>query len=88
MTIPGTPKDGQPQRPANKAKVDAFSRALDSPSHAPRLLSVKDAAVYLGVSPWTIRSLGWSREIPEVKIGRRVLYDREDLDRYIDRVKR
>ena len=88
MTIPVTPKDGHPQRPTNKAKADGLSRPLDSPTNAPRLLGVKEAAAYLSVSPWTMRSLGWNGEVPEVKIGRRTLFDREDLDGFIQRSKR
>jgi len=53
-----------------------------------RLYNVKEAASYLRLSPWTVRSLGWNGEIPEVKIGRRVLYDRNDLDEFVDRNKR
>ncbi len=52
-----------------------------------RLYTVKEAASYLRLSPWTVRGLGWNGEIPEVKIGRRVLYDRQDLDRFIESVK-
>ena len=80
--------NGRAQPPVSKAKSSAPPRALDSVSHARRLLSVKEAAVYLGLSPWTIRSLGWNGEIPEVKIGRRVLYDRQDLDAFIEASKR
>jgi len=112
VTIPVTPKDGHPQRSANKAKADGLSRPLDSVSHAQartpgktkakkkkakrqpcivpgvqRLYSVKEAASYLRLSPWTVRSLGWNGEIPQVKIGRRVLYDRQDLDHYIEGAK-
>jgi len=75
------------QLTANKRSADAARRALDSPSHARRLLSVKEAAAYLSVSVWTVRGLGWSGEIPVVKIGRRVLYDREDLDNFIEQSK-
>jgi len=52
-----------------------------------RLLSQQDAARYLGISYWTIRDLVFRREIPPVKIGRRVLVDRVDLDAYLDRSK-
>ncbi len=48
---------------------------------------MKEAASYLRLSPWTVRSLGWKGEIPEVKIRRRKLFDREDLDRFIERSK-
>jgi len=83
-----TGRNDQPQRPANKAKAGMPSRALDSLSHAPRLLSVKDGAMYLGVSVWTMRSLGWTGEVPEVKIGRRTLFDLKDLDQFVERSKR
>ena len=52
-----------------------------------RLLSQQDAASYLGVSYWTIRDLVFRRELPFVKIGRRILVDQIDLDAYIDRSK-
>lgn len=52
-----------------------------------RLLSQADAATYLGISYWTLRDLVFRRELPYVKIGRRVLVDRLDLDAYLDRSK-
>ena len=59
------------------------------PSNAtgPRLLSQQDAAHYLGISYWTVRDLIFRRELPWVKIGRRILVDRMDLDAYLDRSK-
>jgi len=66
-------------------KERAVSGAVDGSTNARRLLSVKEAAEYLGgISVWTVRSLGWSGEICQVRIGRRVLYDRQDLDRFIE----
>jgi excisionase family DNA binding protein len=53
----------------------------------PRLLSQQEAAHYLGISYWTVRDLVFRREIPFIKIGRRVLVDRLDLDAYLDRSK-
>ncbi len=60
----------------------------------PRLLSLEDAARYLGVSPWTVRELEWSGVLPRVRIPlgngkelRKLLFDRADLDRLIDRWK-
>ncbi len=53
----------------------------------PRLLSQQDAASYLGISYWTIRDLVFRRDIPFVRIGRRILVDRVDLDAYLDRSK-
>ena len=53
----------------------------------PRLLSQHEAARYLGISYWTLRDLIFRREIPFVKIGRRILVDRLDLDAYLNRSK-
>ena len=53
----------------------------------PRLVSQQAAATYLGISYWTVRDLVFRREIPFVRIGRRILVDRADLDAYLDRSK-
>ncbi|MDR4469841.1 MAG: helix-turn-helix domain-containing protein [Nitrospira sp.] len=53
----------------------------------PRLFSQREAATYLGISYWTLRDLTFRGEIPHVKIRRRVLVDRVDLDTYLDRMK-
>jgi len=53
-----------------------------------RLLSVEEAAKYLGVQKSTIYSWAWRRKIPSVKMGRRLLFDQEDLDRMIEAGKR
>jgi len=53
-----------------------------------RLLSVEEAAKYLGVQKSTIYAWAWRRKIPSVKIGRRLLFDREDLDQIIESGKR
>ena len=53
-----------------------------------RLISVAEAAKYFGVQKSTIYSWAWRRKIPSVKMGRRLLFDREDLDRLIEAGKR
>lgn len=53
----------------------------------PRLLSQQEGARYLGISYWTLRDLVFRRELPFVKIGRRILVDRKDLESYLDRSK-
>ena len=52
-----------------------------------RLYTVKEAASYLRLNGWTVRGLGWTGQVPEVKIGRCVRYDREDLDKFIEQSK-
>jgi hypothetical protein len=57
----------------------------------PRLLDLKGAAAYLGVSPWTIRDLEASGTLRRVNVPlgmgkdlRKLLFDREDLDQLAD----
>jgi excisionase family DNA binding protein len=52
-----------------------------------RLLDVPAAAVYLGISPWYVRQLQWGKKVPVVRIGSKVLFDRKDLDAYVERAK-
>ena len=49
-----------------------------------RLFSIKEASVYLGVSEYSVRELIWKGNIGQVKIGRRVLIDLQDIDRFIE----
>lgn len=70
-------------------------RSGDAPDRVSgRLLSLDAAADYLGVSYWTVRDLVASGTIPRVRLPvggardlRRVLVDRVDLDRLVERSK-
>jgi excisionase family DNA binding protein len=53
-------------------------------STAGRLLDLEGAAKYLHDSPRHVRSLWERREIAAIRIGRKIRFDPEDLDRYID----
>ena len=46
----------------------------------PALLGEKDAAAFLGIKETKLRELG----LPRRKLGRRRLYDRRDLEAYVD----
>jgi hypothetical protein len=57
---------------------------------SPRLLDLPATSGYLGVSPWTVRDLQVSGVLPRVRVPlpgggelRKLLFDREDLDRLI-----
>jgi hypothetical protein len=55
----------------------------------PRLLDLKQAAQYLGRSPYSLRTLLWRKEIPVVvnkTNGNRqkIWLDRKDLDQFIE----
>lgn len=52
-----------------------------------RLLTSKEAANYLAISPRKLWSLQIGRGIPSLRIGRKVLFDRADLDTWIERQK-
>ncbi len=47
-------------------------------------LTVKEAAAYLRLSPFTLR--GWisQKKIPHIKLSRRVFLRKDDLDKLLD----
>jgi predicted DNA-binding transcriptional regulator AlpA len=53
-----------------------------------RLMDVKDAAQYLGMSENAIRAKGAAYDIPRVRIDGRLRFDRREIDRWIDRAPR
>lgn len=57
----------------------------------PRLLDLEGTAAYLGVSQWTVRDLEAAGSLHRVRIPlanggelRKLLFDREDLDRLVE----
>ena len=64
--------------------------AVAIPQVEPRLFNVSEAARYLGIAVWCLRTLVWEKQIPPLKIGkaRRLLFDKSDLDKFIDAQKR
>jgi excisionase family DNA binding protein len=61
------------------------SKLSQEPSRLyPRLMSVEQAAVYLGRTPEAAQHLASSGKLPTVRADRRVFFDRLDLDRWID----
>lgn len=64
-------------------EVMAERRALPE-GMTPRLLSREEAATYCGVSPHHFEdTIG--KAVSPIQVGRRVLWDREAIDRWIDR---
>ena len=53
-----------------------------------RLLNYDRAAAYLGVSVRTMKQLAADGQVVKVPLCGRVLFDKSDLDTFIDRVKR
>jgi len=61
--------------------------SADSPRVPKRLYSIPEAAQYLGRSAWSVRRLVWSGELPQVRAGRRVHLDINDMDQFIEKNK-
>lgn len=47
------------------------------------LMSVEECATYTRLSKWTIYTFVCKRRIPYIKLGRRTLFDRAEIDRWI-----
>ena len=55
----------------------------------PRLLALKDAAQWLGLTTWAMRERIWAGDIPVVRFpgGRKMFIDTADLEQFIERNK-
>ena len=53
-----------------------------------RLIGVEEAAYYLGIQRSTLYAWAERRKVPSVKMGARLLFDLQDLDRLIEASKR
>ena len=55
----------------------------------PRLLPLKKAADYLGLTVWALRERIWAGQLPVVKFpgGRKMYLDVRDLDGFVERNK-
>jgi predicted DNA-binding transcriptional regulator AlpA len=54
-----------------------------------RMLSLKELAHYIGLAPQTIKNqfYGGRFPIPPTRIGRKLLWDKKTVDRYLDNLK-
>ena len=75
-------------RRGGSRRITGPAKRWAPPADAPRrLLPLPEAAAYLGLSPWTVRELQWKGKLPRVDLGRKLLFDRVDLDDLIERQK-
>lgn len=73
--------------PANRKKPQAT--ASPSPATlAPRMLAAPAAAAYLGIGTFAMRHLHWDGKVRGIFIGRKLLFDLRDLDKYVDQLKK
>lgn len=84
MTGPGI-DTAEDERPGLDAPVPPEPRGRSRRHAAARLLDLKTAEQYSGISAWTLRDLIASGDLPAVRPPRlrRVWIDRADLDRAI-----
>jgi excisionase family DNA binding protein len=77
-----------PTRRGGARRITGPAKHWTPPAAAPRrLFALSEAAAYLGLSPWTVRELQWKGKLPRVDLGRKLLFDRVDLDALIERQK-
>jgi hypothetical protein len=74
--------------------AEALAERLSNSVFDMRYLRVEEAAVYLRVSPALLNKLrskgpgvDSAKKLPFIKIGEAVVYDREDLDRWLEKNK-
>ena len=62
------------------------SETIEKTTNSPRLMPLKNAAEYLGLTVWAMRERIWAGLIPVIRFpgGRKMYVDRSDLDKFID----
>ena len=66
-----------------KSRQARSEQATDAPERK-RMLIAEDAAEYLGLATQTLAKMRWSGDSPPFfKVGRRVLYERDELDAWL-----
>ena len=58
-------------------------RKAERPAQGTTRLSVREAGVFLGVSVYTIRAWIRQRRVPFHRLGRRIVLDQIDLERFL-----
>jgi len=64
-----------------EGKID---KLINQASVTKQGLSVKEAALYLGCSEWSIRELYYQKKLKTYRVGRDVYIPIKELDRYIE----
>jgi len=66
----------------SERRGSGHTRKNDQAEH--RLLTVKDASGWLGLSAFTIYSWAQGRNLPHYKIGKRVMFSKVELQRWLE----
>jgi excisionase family DNA binding protein len=69
---------------SNTKRCRSISR---QPDPERRYLRIAQAADYLNSTTWFVYTLTWNKAIPYTKLGKRLIFDRVDLDNYMQNLK-
>jgi hypothetical protein len=66
-------------------KTVTKAQRIHDPEHSPRLLPLKQAARWLGLTVWAMRERIWAGDIPVVQFpgGRKMFIDVQDMEAFI-----
>ena len=64
-----------------------FKDGCDQSVPTKRLYSVKELVKEVGATEWYWRTQIWNGRLPYVKVGRKKLVDRDDIDKFISKNK-
>ena len=62
-------------------------KVAEQPLIQPRLLTIPQTAQYLASTTWAVRKLAWASVVPYIRLGAKILFDRADLDRFLEHAK-
>ena len=68
---------------STRALSGTLRRLMSNLPPLQRLVSIREAAVYLNLSPHTLYTMVSQRRVPYVKVGRLTKFDRAELDKWI-----
>jgi predicted site-specific integrase-resolvase len=75
---------------ANRKKKMVIKNQINTNLAGPRLLPLKKAADYLGLTVWAMRERIWAGQIPVVQFpgGRKMYVDIQDIEAFIQKNKK
>jgi hypothetical protein len=75
---------------ANRKKEMVIKKQINTNLAGPRLLPLKKAADYIGLTVWAMRERIWAGDIPVVQFpgGRKMYVDMQDIEEFIKKNKR
>jgi excisionase family DNA binding protein len=75
------------ERVAEKLRPEITAAKANGKGPPPRLLTIEQAALYIGRSKEAMQHMIADGKIPTVRADRRIFIDRQDLDRWIEQHK-